>query len=279
MEDFIGRGDRRLAPVIEAAWREGAGMDAWFESLDRAYLAWNKAISQAGLEGNYRKFELNNSSSLQALKVDDLIHFCSQVLTWDHIDTGIEKEWLAQDLQKAVNQEVVPDYSFNSCSECGVCGSELGHNKIEKPPKIPTQETQQSPPSERVCRIRFRFSKRRPMELLSHLDILRLLERALRRSKLPVSYSAGFHPLPRLRIALALPLGIEALGEWMDIDFFKKVDAEYVQRALQEKLPGGINLISTKVIPISKSSINQELHSSTWSFNLNAISGSARGCT
>ena len=51
------------------------------------------------------------------------------------------------------------------------------------------------------------------MHLLSHLDILRLLERGLRRSKLPVSYSAGFHPLPRLRIALALPLGIEALGE------------------------------------------------------------------
>mgnify|MGYP005730267369 FL=1 len=58
MEDFVGRSDRRLAPVIEAAWRAGAGMDAWFESLDRTYAAWTGAIADAGLEGRYREMEV-----------------------------------------------------------------------------------------------------------------------------------------------------------------------------------------------------------------------------
>ena len=57
MEDFVGRSDRRLASVIEAAWRAGAGMDAWFESLDRTYAAWTGAIAEAGLEGRYPRWK------------------------------------------------------------------------------------------------------------------------------------------------------------------------------------------------------------------------------
>ena len=58
MEDFVGRGDRRLAPVIEAAWRAGAGLDAWFEAAYRTYEAWTSAIEAAGLGGRYRELEL-----------------------------------------------------------------------------------------------------------------------------------------------------------------------------------------------------------------------------
>ncbi|MFM7530355.1 MAG: TIGR03960 family B12-binding radical SAM protein, partial [Nodosilinea sp.] len=55
MEDFVGRGDRRLAPVIRRAWELGAGMDAWWESLDTAFNAWNQAIGEAGLDWKYRQ--------------------------------------------------------------------------------------------------------------------------------------------------------------------------------------------------------------------------------
>ncbi len=273
MEDFIGRGDRQLAGVIEAAWREGAGMDAWFESLDNAYAAWSKAIARAGLEGNYRKLELGCWSDVEALRRDDLKKFCSQPLPWDHIDTGIDKEWLGEDLQRALDSLVVPDCSFSSCSKCGVCGPELGQNITVSPPEIPIQRIKKSPPSERICRLRFKFAKTSPMNLLSHLDLLRLLERALRRSKLPVSFSAGFHPLPRLQIALALPLGVEAFGEWMDIDFSEQVEAEYVRQKLQINLPLGLALINAKVVAISSGSISQKLASSVWSFNLQVRTG------
>ena len=273
IENFLCRGDRRLAEVIEAAWKAGAGMDAWFESLDAAYKAWSKAIKDAGLEGNYRKHEMGNWSDIEALSRDELQRLSEQPLPWDHIDTGIDKQWLVEDLQRALDSVVLPDCSFSHCSSCGVCGHELGHNVIASPPKIPIQKHNESPISERVCRVRFRFEKTTPIDLISHLDIVRLLERALRRSQLPVSYSGGFHPLPRVQIALALPLGVKAFGEWMDIDFFQEVDAESVRKILQENLPKGLNILNAKVKPVVKKSITQELFASVWSFDIQDSSG------
>ncbi len=57
MEDFVGRGDRRLAPVVRRAWELGAGMDSWWENLDRAFGAWEQAIAESGLTWKYRQVE------------------------------------------------------------------------------------------------------------------------------------------------------------------------------------------------------------------------------
>ena len=268
MEDFVGRGDRRLAPVIEAAWRAGAGMDAWFEALDRTYAAWTEAIAAAGLEGRYRDLELGGWGSANALSPEDLDSFCSQPLPWDHVDSGIEKTWLAEDLQRALAAAVVPDCSFDGCSSCGVCGPDLGHNVVVPPPLIPTQVPTKPPASDRICRVRFQFSKTGAMALLSHLDVVRMLERALRRSGLPVSFTGGFHPLPRLQLALALPLGVEAHGEWMDLEFLEMVDPELVLKVWQETLPQEFRLLSAKLVPVSEPSLSQRLASARWNFRV-----------
>ncbi len=272
MEDFVGRGDRNLAPVIEAAWRAGAGMDAWFECLEQTYEAWINAISTFGLKDKFRELEIGSWDLVQSLRKDELLQFCAKPLPWDHIDTGIEKDWLAHDLQNALNQEVIPDCSFDSCSQCGVCGPVLGQNVIVRPSLPPTQLPKEAPPSNKACRIRLRFSKTKPMHLISHLDLVRLFERAMRRSKLPFSYTGGFHPLPRLQIALALPLGVEALGEWMDIDFYETIEAEYMRKKLQKALPNGIELIKAIEVSINNCNLSKELAEAIWSFDLNAIS-------
>ena len=268
MEDFVGRSDRRLAPVIEAAWRAGAGMDAWFESLDRTYAAWTGAISAAGLEGRYREMEVGGWSAVTALDRQDLDSFCAQPLPWDHIDTGIDKGWLAEDLKRALAAAVVPDCSFDGCSSCGVCGPDLGHNVVVPPPVVPTQLPAKAPASERVCRLRIRFAKTGSMALLSHLDLMRMLERALRRSALPISYTGGFHPLPRIQIALALPLGAEADGEWMDLEFTSSVTGEHLLRTLQTLLPDGLTLLSAEEVPVSGKSLSQNITGAVWSFEL-----------
>ena len=72
VEDFIGRSDRRLAPVIEAAWRSGAGLDAWFESAERSSQAWGQAIEAAGLGGRYRALEMGAWSAAESLSPDNL---------------------------------------------------------------------------------------------------------------------------------------------------------------------------------------------------------------
>ena len=273
MEDFVGRSDRRLAPVIEAAWRAGAGMDAWFESLDRTHAAWTGAIAAAGLEGRYRQMEIGGWSAVAALDREDLDSFCRQPLPWDHIDTGIDKGWLADDLKRALAAAVVPDCSFEGCSSCGVCGPDLGHNVVVPPPQVPTQVPTQAPPSERVCRLRIRFAKTGSMALLSHLDLMRMLERALRRSALPISFTGGFHPLPRIQIALALPLGAEADSEWMDFEFTRPLAPEVLLQTLQGLLPEGIVLCSAQEVPVKGKSLSQEIVGAAWSFDLISASG------
>ncbi len=270
IEDFLGRGDRRLAPVIESAWRSGAGMDAWFESQDRAYKAWSHAISKAGLTKELRQLEMGTWGSAHELTKADLINFCSKSLPWDHIDTGVDKAWLIKDLQQALNKQIVPDCSFHACSSCGVCGPELGHNKVIMPQSnsIPKKEETMLAKVAKQCRLRVKFAKTNPMHLISHLDLIRLLERALRRSQLPVSYSGGFHPLPRVQIGLALPLGIEGLGEWMDIDFFQEVNPLSMKKKLQSSLPKGIFILEVRSVPVRKKSLSQELIQANWSFDL-----------
>ncbi len=272
IEDFLGRGNRQIAPVIEAAWKAGAGMDAWFESQDTAYAAWSTAIKGAGLDQKLRNLEMGNWCAAKAFLKKDLIEFCDQPLPWDHIDTGIDKQWLIKDLQLALKEIVVDDCSFHGCSNCGVCGPELGHNEIVTAPIIPKQNSCEQPPIEKLSRIRFSFEKVSPMHLISHLDLVRLLERAIRRSGIPVSYSGGFHPLPRLQIALALPLGIEALGEWMDIDFYEVVDPSIIKKTLQANLPPGININSAINVQVTSKSLSQEICEAIWSFNLKVIS-------
>jgi len=276
VEDFIGRGDRRLSAVVEAAWRAGAGLDAWFESVDRTYDAWTSAIEAAGLAGSYRDLEMGSWSRAQALSGDDLSVFCDQPLPWDHIDAGLTKRWLAEDLQRALAATVVPDCSFDGCSSCGVCGPELGHNVVVPPPPIPPQRPQRAPASERVHRLRFCFSKTGSLALLSHLDVLRMLERALRRSGLPVSFTGGFHPLPRLQLALALPLGVEAEGEWFDLEFLEPIDPMTARLRLQEQLPPGFSLLSAAEVPVASPSLAMELEAALWRMDLEPAQASGQ---
>ncbi len=268
VEDFVGRGDRRLAPVLEAAWRAGAGLDAWFESADRTYAAWTGAIEAAGLGGRYRAMEMGAWTAAEALTSSDLEAFCRQPLPWDHIDSGIDKRWLADDLKRALAAAVVPDCSFEGCSSCGVCGPELGHNVVIPPPPIPIQLPQRAPASERVCRLRIGFAKSGSLALISHLDTLRLLERALRRSALPVSFTGGFHPLPRLQLALPLPLGVEGLGEWLDLEFVELVDPAAVRARLQVELPQEFQLLSAESVEVFGPSLSQQLMAARWQIQL-----------
>jgi radical SAM-linked protein len=207
-------------------------------------------------------------SAAEAFTAGDLETFCRQPLPWDHIDTGVDKEWLAEDLRRALAAAVVPDCSFEGCSSCGVCGPDLGHNVVIPPPPIPPRIPARAPASERVCRLRFGFAKTGSLALISHLDTLRLLERALRRSGLPVSFSGGFHPLPRLQVALPLPLGVEGLEELFDLEFAAPMDPGEALRRLQAELPEDLTLLSALAVPLAGPSLVQQIRAAQWRFSL-----------
>jgi len=92
------------------------------------------------------------------------------------------------------------------------------------------------------ARIRFRFAKLGDRRFLSHLDLLRVFERALRRAGASVRFSEGFHPRPRMSVPFALPLGVEAEREILEIRFAGAADPDGARTRLQGALPAGLEI-------------------------------------
>lgn len=269
MEDFLGRGDRRLAAVVRRAWELGAGMDAWMESLDRAYGAWEQAIADSDLAWKYRQIEdgewnvmesqntrLDSKRKRPQYSWDDRLN---SRLPWDHIDTGIDKTWLKADLQRALEETTVPDCAFEGCSACGICGDDFGHNVVFEPPAIPEFEGHFKPNSERVQRFRVRFGKVGELRLLSHLDLVRLFDRVIRRAALPVSFTGGYHPGPRISIASALSLGMTSSGEIVDFELTKCIELEEFRAKLTKKFPDELPIYLVEEIDVKSLSANRAL--------------------
>ncbi|HHP7230251.1 MAG TPA: TIGR03960 family B12-binding radical SAM protein, partial [Xenococcaceae cyanobacterium] len=269
MEDFVGRGDRRLAAVVRRAWELGAGMDSWWENLAQAYEAWSKAIAEADLTWKYRQVE-NGEWNIVATENSNSEQNLDAPLPWDHLNTGIDKQWLKQDLQRALAAATVPDCAFEGCSHCGVCGTDFGHNIVVPPPAIPKFVGHLKPKSNREQRIRLWFGKQGQMKLLSHLDLVRLFDRAIRRAALPVSFTNGFHPGPRIAIANALALGNTSSGEIADFELTETITIEEFQDKLRAQLPADIPLYRVQEIDLKSPSATQTLDKAEYLITLAA---------
>ncbi|NJR26596.1 MAG: DUF2344 domain-containing protein, partial [Richelia sp. CSU_2_1] len=180
-------------------------------------------------------------------------------LPWDHLDTGIDKNWLKIDLQKALAAATVPDCSFDGCSHCGVCGTDFGHNIVVEPLPIPEFAGEFVPNNTRKQRLRVWFGKLGDMALVSHLDLVRLFDRAVRRADLPISYTGGFHPSARISLANALPLGFSSTGEIADFELTESMDAETFRQKLVANFPVNIPIYKVEPIDLKAPSANQLL--------------------
>lgn len=95
-------------------------------------------------------------------------------------------------------------------------------------------------------RIRITFAKQGPLRYTGHLDLHKLWERAARRAQLPLAYSQGFHPQPKMNIAAALPLGFSSRCEVMDMKLEHEIQLEGLRDKLQLTLPAGIQVLSVE---------------------------------
>lgn len=97
-------------------------------------------------------------------------------------------------------------------------------------------------------RLRITFAKVGPLRYTGHLDLHRLWERAARRAELPLAYSQGFHPQPKLTIAAALPLGFSSRCEVLDMRLEQAIALEGLREKLQQTLPTGIQVTSVETV-------------------------------
>jgi radical SAM-linked protein len=128
------------------------------------------------------------------------------------------------------------------------------------------QPEQQAPP---VQRMRIRYAKRGRLRFTSHRDFSRAFERALFRARVPMAYSSGFNPHPRISYAGASPTGAASEAEYLEIGLSEVVDPEAVRRDLDASLPDGLDLL--EVVPSAGGSLADLLEASVWEISVSGV--------
>ena len=122
----------------------------------------------------------------------------------------------------------------------------------------------------RSDRVRIRFDKFGRIRFTSHRDVARVWERSLRRSRLPVAYSEGFSPRPRLRFGLALATAHESCGEYLDVDLVPgtlasgDVDLDVLAHLVTPTLPPGMTVQAVADVDPGTPSLQESVESCTW---------------
>jgi radical SAM superfamily enzyme YgiQ (UPF0313 family) len=108
IEGLLARGDRRVGAVIERVWRDGQRFDGWSEhfSFDRWHAAANEVLATEGVDLDW--FTTRERER-------------DEVLPWDHLDSGLDREWLWDDWQDALHGAELDDCRWSPCYDCGVC--------------------------------------------------------------------------------------------------------------------------------------------------------------
>ncbi|WP_066632564.1 TIGR03936 family radical SAM-associated protein [Desulfolucanica intricata] len=105
-------------------------------------------------------------------------------------------------------------------------------------------------------RYRVMFSKTGPTRYISHLDLLKAFERALRRAGLPMAFSQGFNPHPKISFAAPIPVGVSGEEEYMDIELTQELIPEKVKESLISAVPGGLKIKDVRQVePRAKSTM------------------------
>jgi radical SAM-linked protein len=117
-------------------------------------------------------------------------------------------------------------------------------------------------------RARITFSKQGALRYTGHLDLHRLWERAMRRADLPLSYSQGFHPQPKISLASALPLGFSSRGEVLDVRFNAEIPTEEIAARLGDSLPPDIQVTRVESVDEREPALQTQVFSAVYDVHL-----------
>ncbi len=132
-------------------------------------------------------------------------------------------------------------------------------------PQIPNPEAP-NPQLPVVQRLRVRYAKRGRLRFISHRDFARAFERAVRRAGIPIGFSSGFSPHPKISYANAAPTGTASEAEFLEIGLTEPRTAEEVLRALDDALPAGLDILD--VVVAAPGSLADRLEASAWRIEL-----------
>jgi radical SAM-linked protein len=257
LECRIARGGRDLAPVIHDAWKRGSRLDGWSEMFNGDL--WNEAFHAVGIE------LAGGGGAVEP----------GAPLPWGHLHFGVDERYLLAERERSLSGTSTPD-----CSEtCGNCGPYAALCNALKKSVAETQA-----PADTVSdgarkaqsdmygrrkkqvvrndtvplhgtRLRIRYTKEGTIRFVGHLDMVRIFDRIMRRAGIPIAYSQGFHPHPKLSFGHPLPLGLTSKAEYVDITLSEPFPE--FEKTLWKNLPDGLGLVRIAVIPDRASSLTQ----------------------
>jgi radical SAM-linked protein len=129
------------------------------------------------------------------------------------------------------------------------------------------------PPEPAVQRLRLRYAKRGRLRFASHRDFQRSFERALRRADVPMAYSAGFSPHPRISYAGAAPTGAASEAEYLEIAVSRRCDPQRLRGALDAALPPGLDVV--EVVEARTPLFAERLEASLWEVEMPGVAPDA----
>jgi radical SAM family uncharacterized protein/radical SAM-linked protein len=257
LEAVFSRGGRDCADLLEKAWKRGCRFEGWSEHFD--FEKWLNAADESGI---------------------DLYEYASRTygaddeLPWDFIDTGIKKSFFKSEYDKALKGAISTDCR-EQCYGCGLECKDRESSSVGRRTsgvgQITTNEprpTYDAPRPLVRTKLRVRFSKTGTMRYLSHNELILAIIRAVKRAGIPVAFSEGFHPHPKVSFGPALPSGVEGMQEFFDIELTEFIHETDFITVMNSQLPGGLEVKSAVLIPESEKSLSEIISCYTYEVHI-----------
>ncbi|MBR6099190.1 TIGR03936 family radical SAM-associated protein [bacterium] len=247
IEAVLTRGDSSLCDYIEALYKKGCYLDAWGEYFKEDI--WHDTAKELNID-------------LTALAQKEYSR--EDVLPWDFVDVGLNKEWLVKEYNDAFKPENLPDAECSndvhiiptcqtSCVNCGVCQNFKVKKVMAKPFKAsdkykpepykdPTDGDQSS--QKPVYKYRIKLTKTGILRYFSHLDWQNTFFKAISRTDLKVAFSQGFNPTMKISMGIALPLFAQSECEFTDIELWENPKPDEIKSKLEQVLPKECKILS-----------------------------------
>jgi radical SAM family uncharacterized protein/radical SAM-linked protein len=232
LEGLWARGDRRLSGLLVKAYEMGCRFDGWSDQFE--YSRWRQAIDACSVDVD---FFTTRSRGLH------------EPLPWDHIDARVSKEFLRQEWQRALKGQKTPDCRHGDCHACGVCDFEAikpvvveSHDAVHVGREV--RPTEDKGPYKKLL---VSYAKRGPARHFGHLELVKIFVRALRRARIPLRFSQGFHPAPKIAFECALPVGTESMEEHFTVQVPLHVSRETLPEQVNAQLPEGLTITGCSV--------------------------------
>jgi radical SAM-linked protein len=223
------------------AFKLGCKFDGWSEQFD--YDRWIKAFKMSQIDPVF--YAQRNIPNYE-------------LFPWDLIDIGVKKEYLLKEYLRSKQEFIEDDCRKGKCLVCGLEKTCLTIKKIEKSDvkdyTIALDTAQTKKPIEKdsvTFKYRVQFTKIGTIRFLSHAEVSVLIIRILRRAHMPVYYSKGFHPRPKVSFDFALPVGMESKSEFFDVILTEDLDSEFIRKMLDSQTPKGMEICLVTKIPLN----------------------------